>query len=94
MKKTMIMMVLLSAGLMAKTTIGAKAVVLTVGMMVAGVLLFPGLIVGDAQWQRMTDKGICNSTNYIYTVAPMIGDKQPGKMKFIIPCDEWFAQTK
>ncbi len=94
MKKTILTVALLSTAAVAKTALGAKAIVATVGITVAGVVLLPGLVVGDAQWQALTNEGKCDVDHAIYTVAPMFGDKQPGKIKVVVPCSEWFELNR
>ncbi len=81
------MMIVLSGVAVAK----AKVAVSSVLLVVFGVLFLPGLVVGDAQWQAYTNKGKCDSTHIIYTMAPKMNDGVLGKIQFAVPCNEWFA---
>ncbi len=93
MRKIIFGVTLLSGVAVAKA-LTIKTFAVGTALVVFGTLALPGLVVGDAQWQRMTDAGTCNSENNIYTIGPMFGDKQPGKIKFVIPCNEWFELNR
>ncbi len=88
MKKIIMLMGLLSAVAMA----GVKAKVLasSVVLVATGVLFFPGLVVGDAQWQAYTNKKVCDSEHIIYSTAPQLKDGVLGKIQFATPCSEWY----
>ncbi len=86
----MLLMVLLSAVAMA----GVKPLATSVLLVVAGALFFPGLVVGDAQWQGYTDRGVCDSSHTIYSTAPQLKDGVLGKIAFTVPCSEWYEYNR
>ncbi len=85
-------MVVLSAVAMA----GVKAKVLASSLVLVatGILFMPGLVVGDAQWQAYTNKGVCDNSHTIYSTAPQLKDGVLGKIAFAVPCTEWYEYNR
>ena len=74
---------------MRKAMVGPElAVVIFIGL---GYGWLSGLVVGDAQWQKLTNAGKCDSKHYIYTVVPVSNPKDGGfiRYKLEVPCSEW-----
>ncbi len=88
MRKIMLLMVLISA--MAMAGVKAKVLASSVVLVVGGALFLPGLVVGDAQWQAYTNKGVCDSSHTIYTLAPQLKDGVLGKIQLATLCNEWY----
>ena len=85
MKKILIVL-LLTLGANAQIEVSPKtkiALVKAVGSMALGVVLFPSLVIGDAQWQWHTDRDQCNFKHKIIVPLPL--DK-----KIKVPCSLWF----
>ncbi len=95
MKKLILTALLASSVLMAdkNTTpddnmkvIDHPVIVKTLIMPIVGFVLLPTLVLGDAQWQVLTNKGKCDSDHTIYTISPT-----PANIIDIgVPCSEWF----
>lgn len=81
------MAVLLSS---AVASAGVKVLATSLVLVVGGALMLPGLVVGDAQWQSYTDRGVCDSTKIIYSTAPKLKDGVLGKISLATPCNEWY----
>ena len=70
--------------------IGAElAIVIFIGL---GFGVISGLATGDKQWQHYTDKGICDSKHKIVTFVPKITETGVKRIRFVVPCNEWFPK--
>ncbi len=92
MKKIMLLMVLLGA--VALAGVKAKVIASSVALVITGALFLPPLMVGDAQWQGYTNDDKCDNQHIIYSVAPQLKDGVLGKIKFAVPCDEWYEYNR
>lgn len=91
MKKIMILMMIMSAAAMASVKVASVKVLASSIVLVAlGGLALPGLVVGDAQWQAYTNKGVCDSSHTIYTLAPQLKDGVLGKIQLATLCSDWY----
>jgi hypothetical protein len=59
---------------------------------VVGALLFPGLIIGDAQWQYLTDRGNCDTRHFIVTLVPTPRNRDNFGLSVKVPCTAWFEK--
>ena len=57
--------------------------------MAVGVLMFPGLVIGDAQWQYYTNRDECNLRHSIKTFAIV---PPSNTFRFSVPCKLWFKK--
>ncbi len=92
MKKIIVLIMALST--IAMAGVKAKVLVSSAVLVLLGGLLLPGLVVGDAQFQAYTNKGVCDGEHTIYTLAPQLKDGVLGKIQFTTPCSEWYPLTK
>lgn len=92
MKKIIALVILTSA--IAAAGVKTKVFVSSVVLVATGALFLPGLVIGDAQWQAYTNKGKCDSNHTIYSTAPQTKDGILGRIRFAIPCDEWYPKTE
>ena len=61
-------------------------------MPIVGVMLFPGLVIGDAQWQSLTDKGQCDTRHFIVTLVPTPRNRDSFGLSVKVPCTAWFEK--
>lgn len=83
--KKIVMIVLLST-----MVFGGEAkqnIVEAFGMCVAGILLFPTIVIGDIQYGRLLSKDICDDQHYIYAIVP--SENGLVRTDFAISCTEW-----
>ncbi len=60
---------------------------------VVGALLFPGLVIGDAQWQYYTNRGNCDTRHFIVTLVPTPKNRDDFGLSVKIPCNAWFEEN-
>ncbi len=92
MKKIIALMILATA--IAAAGVKVKVIASSVFLIAAGVLFLPGLVIGDAQWQAYTNKEKCDNEHTIYSTAPQTKDGVLGKIRFAVPCSEWYPKTE
>ncbi len=60
---------------------------------VVGALLFPGLVIGDAQWQAYTNRGNCDTRHFIVTLVPTPKNRESFGLSVKVPCSAWFEKN-
>ena len=79
---------------MKKAMVGAElAIVIFIGM---GYGWLNGLMVGDAQAQKLMNAGKCDDKHFVTTYVPRFIKDNGGieRIKFVVPCSKWVAGGK